>query len=200
MMFSRLVSTSSLLFLYMITGSLFAQDISLELSPESELRIEGTSNVRDWGADASVIKADLVLQEFNAGDLDELRPEHFKSLEIRIPVEDLYTDSGRLRRNIHNYLESDSHPVITFALISVNDVSVNGNSAVIDADGLVTAAGESQQINMQVDAERIENELVFTGEHDMQMTDFDIDPPTAVLGTIRAHDEITIVFNLRFTG
>jgi hypothetical protein len=38
--------------------------------------------------------------------------------------------------------------------------------------------------------------LTGTGSVDLKMTDFGIDPPSALLGLVRAHDDIRVRFNL----
>ena len=40
----------------------------------------------------------------------------------------------------------------------------------------------------------------FTGEQEMLMSDFGIDPPTAVFGTVRSADEIVIRFDVTFSN
>jgi len=49
---------------------------------------------------------------------------------------------------------------------------------------------------MQVTANVQNGEIQFTGSQELLMTDFGIDPPTAVFGTIRSKDEIRIEFDV----
>ena len=44
----------------------------------------------------------------------------------------------------------------------------------------------------------LDNKVVLKGEKTFKMTEFKIDPPKALLGTITTGDEITIKFNTIF--
>jgi len=186
-----------LLILLLGTTPLTAQEVTLQIGQDHEIIIEGTSNVRDWSAEVTAVEGELVLNGFN-GSIDGLTADQFRSLRLEMPVGDIESDGRRLTNNIRNYLEEGDHPVITFELNQVNSVEIDGNSGVLEAEGTVTAAGNEAPVTMQVNVGLEGNNLLFSGSQPLNMTDFDIDPPTAVLGTIRAADEMTIEFNVSF--
>ncbi|MEX0660977.1 MAG: YceI family protein [Balneolaceae bacterium] len=175
------------------------QDIQLNLQPDHEMKIDGDANVRSWDAEVKTINADFVMRAFDINDLSSLTSDHFKTMELTIPVNDIESDSGRLTRNLQGYLKGDDHPQITFTLNNINNVEVNGNSATITADGTINAAGVDHNTTMTVNATFNGNSVTFSGEQELLMTDFNIDPPTAVMGTIRARDEIRIPYTLTFS-
>lgn len=177
-----------------------AQDQDIRLNLENhEMKIDGDANVRSWDAEVKTINADFVMKAFNTNDLSSLTSDHFKTLELTIPVNDIESDSGRLTKNLQGYLKGDEHPEITFTLTEVNNVQVNGDSAIISAEGVINAAGVDHTTRMIVNASFNGDSVTFSGEKELLMTDFDIKPPTAVLGTIRARDEITIPYSLTFS-
>jgi polyisoprenoid-binding protein YceI len=161
-MLPRFISTT-LLALVFATGSLFAQDQVLTLSSDYEVIIDGTSNVRDWDANVAQIDAEFVLNGFEGNDLSELQPEHFKTLKINMTAESIDADGRRLTRNIHNYIKADDHPIITFELTEIKSVNGSGNTAEIEAEGVITAAGVSHTVTMLVNAERGNNGFTFSG-------------------------------------
>ncbi len=175
------------------------QDINLNLQPDHEMKIDGDANVRSWDAEVKTINADFVMKEFDRSDLSSLTSDHFETMKLTIPVDDIESDSGRLTRNLQGYLKNDEHPNITFTLNRINDVEVNGNSATINAEGVINAAGVDYNTTMTVNATFNGDSVTFTGEQDLLMTDFNIDPPTAIMGTVRARDEIRIPFSLTFS-
>ncbi len=174
-------------------------DVQLTLE-EHEMRIDGDANVTEWDSDVNTINATFIISEFDFSDLESLSPEHIKTMELTIPVEDIESDSGRLTRNLQGYLKRDEHPEITFNLNNIESISVNGDTAEIIANGVINAAGVDHETTMNVTAQINDGKITFTGAQDLLMTDFDIDPPRAVMGTIRARDEITIVYSLTFTN
>lgn len=178
-----------------------AQNSNSELTLDNhEMKIDGTSNVRDWDADVNTINATVIISPFDFSDLSTLTPGHFQRMELSMPVGDIESDSGRLTRNLQGYLKRDEHPVITFNLNDVERVTVNGDSAEITANGVVNAAGVDYETTMNVTATVNDGKITFTGNQDLLMTDFNIDPPTAMLGSIRARDEITIIYNVTFSN
>lgn len=186
-----------LLILLLGTTPLTAQEVTLQIGQDHEIIIEGTSNVRDWSAEVTAVEGELVLNGFD-GTLDGLTADRFRSLRLEMPVESIQSDGRRITNNIHSYLEADDHPVITFELNQVTSVEIDGNSGVLEAEGTVTAAGNETPVTMQVTIGMDGNNLLFSGSQPLRMTDFDIDPPTAVLGTIRSADEMNIQFNVPF--
>ncbi|REL33207.1 YceI family protein [Rhodohalobacter sp. SW132] len=195
----------SIITLFALMGTLHtteAQNSDIELSLEQghEMKIDGTSNVRDWDADVNTVNATFVLSQFDLSDLSSLTADHFKTMELSIPVEDIESDSGRLTRNLQDYLKKDDHPIITFTMNEVESVEINGNSADIVASGVINAAGVDHETSMNVTATVNNGKVTFSGTQDLLMTDFGIDPPTAMLGSIRARDEITIIYSLTFSN
>ena len=175
-------------------------DIQLTLEPGYEMKIDGDANVRSWDADITTIDANFVLSEFDFSNLESLTPGHFKTMELSIPVEDIDSDSRRLTRNLQGYLKIDEHPTITFNMSEVESVTVEANEATIIAKGIVNAAGVDHETTMNVTATLNDGTITFSGSQDLLMTDFNIDPPTAVMGTIRARDEISIIYTLTFSN
>lgn len=197
----RILSLSILLTL-LLTFTQYSEaqnTVELTLEEGHEMMIDGSSNIRDWDAQINTLNTTFVMNEFDASDLSSLTADHFQSLELSIPVEDIESGSGKLTNNMHKYLKEKDHPNITFNLSDIESVTVNGNQATITANGVVNAAGVDHETTMTVDATFEDGNVTFSGTQQLKMTDFNIDPPTAVLGTIRARDEIDIIYSLTFS-
>lgn len=198
----RLLLPITIILSLIFSGISIAQNndtITLSLEQGYEMKIDGSANVRDWDAEVTRINATVEMKKFDTSDLSSLTADHFKKLELRIPVEDIDSDSRRLTRNLQDYLKIDDHPTITFKLNGVESVELNGNTAKIKAKGVVNAAGQDKTVEMNVNAKVNGNKVTFEGVQDLKMTDFGIDPPTAVMGTVRARDEIQIIYSLTFS-
>jgi len=194
----KVIISTLLAFAFVFTTAT-AQDVTYNLSEVAEFRIDGDSNVRSWYGDITDANATLVFSGIENLSIDELTPEAFSSLEINIAVDGIESDSGRLTRNLQSYLKGDDYPTITFKLNEITGIEANGNQANISADGVINAAGVDHSISMNVVATlNNDGSIRFAGKHDLLMTSFDIDPPTAVMGTIRARDEIEIIFDVTF--
>lgn len=188
------------LILFFLISSAAAQDITLNLSEIHEFKIDGDSNVRTWDADVTQADGSIVLVGVESFTLDAFTPETFQSMNLTIPVNGIESDSGRLTSNLQGYLKEDDFPEITFNLTEVTSVEIDGDKAIISATGVVNAAGVDQEVSMSVEAVvNADNTVTFSGSQELLMTSFNIDPPTAVLGTIRAADEMDILFRVSFS-
>lgn len=186
-------------FLFTATATI-AQEVTYSIDQVHEFIIDGDSNARDWDAKVSISEGTLVLNEVEDMSIDKLTPEVFSSMKMTMPVEDIDSDSRRLNSNLHEYLLEDDHPNITFELIEITDIEVNGDTAIITAEVVINAAGVDHTTSMTVNATmNSDSSITFSGSKELLMTNFDIEPPTAVFGTIRARDEMEIRFNVTFS-
>lgn len=186
--------------LIFIFSSATAQDVTLNLTDIQQFKIDGDSNVKTWDADITEAEGTLIFSAVDELALDSLSSVSFKSMTITIPVSEIESGSGGLTKNMHKYLKEDDHPIITFNLTEVTSVELDGNSATIIADGVINAAGVDHSTTLNVDAVLNEDgTITFSGSKDLLMTSFNIDPPTAVFGTIRARDEIVILYSVTFS-
>ena len=65
--------------------------------------------------------------------------------------------------------------------------------------GYLTIAGTKKLIDLTFDAKVTGDKITLTGDHQTKMTDFKVDPPTAMFGTITTGDEVNIKFQTVFT-
>lgn len=188
---------STILTILFFTGSIFAQNITLNIQGQPQMKIDGDSNVRSWDADVKQVNARLVLQGIENLTLENITAESFKEMRITMPVESIDSGSRGLTNNIQKYLKGDAHPNITFTLNRVTSIERQNGSAVITAEGVINAAGKNHNVTMHVNASmNADGSINFRGEQPLLMTSFDIDPPTAVMGTVRARDEFNIIYNI----
>jgi polyisoprenoid-binding protein YceI len=192
------ILSALLLTLFLTTGAI-AQTVTLTLT-NSEMKIDGTSNIRDWDANVKTLNVTFLINEMDEFSLTTLTPENFNSLSILMPVKDIESDTRGLTGNIQKYLKKDQHPIIRFDLEKIESIETateNDADILITALGTVTAAGVTSPVTMQVFAKENANGTVsFYGEQNLLMTSFNIDPPTAVMGTVRARDEFKVIYNL----
>ena len=178
---------------------------SLILVPGSDNRttvlLEGTSNVRDWDAKSSKIEGSIEFKSNGIGSELTLDPGDLVAQDlratVRIPANSLVSDSRRLTSNMHDYLKVGDHPYIEFELegLALNgDHNSGSNSFTTDVEGLLTVTGKSRKIAFPVEWKREDATVILSGKAELKMSDFGIDPPTMMFGTLRAADEVTVEF------
>jgi polyisoprenoid-binding protein YceI len=163
-----------------------AQGIKMNLDPASTIRVDGTSNIHDWHATTSQITATIqVAPPISASKVE--------SVTLTLPVTSLKSGKGGLDKNLYKALHADKNPDITFVMktydladsgdaVITGDLTVNGVTKPVRATAKMTPAGE--------------NGLKAVGSTAMKMTDFGVKPVTALMGTIRTADAITVKFDL----
>lgn len=190
---------SLLLFLFAFSGSVTAQSADYELLDKSTMQVDGTSSIHDWTADVEEINIDA---NFNASAFTPESDENpVTSLTLTVPVEEMESGKGRMNGKMYDALKKDDHPNITFEL-STAEISEGSSesSFTLNTTGTLTIAGVSEEINFPVEGSVTgDGVYTFTGSYELNMEDYDVDPPSAMFGTIKSGEMVTISFELFFS-
>jgi polyisoprenoid-binding protein YceI len=100
----------------------------------------------------------------------------------------------------HDALKADDYPDIIFKLKTISSISDGSQSYTISAKGNLTMAGQTREISINVTAQTDSSgAITFKGSKALKMSDFGISPPTAMLGTLKTGDDITLDFTLKLS-
>lgn len=172
--------TLLLLIISTIATGLWAQQFKSKLS-ESSMTIAGTSTLHDWESTVKEFTATAVLK----GDV-------ITSAQLTAVVKSIKSGTSAMDANTYEAMKEPKHPNITF----------RGTEMVLGSDGAkikgdLTIAGVTRKIEFTAIAEKwSEDSFSIKGSYALKMSDYGIDPPRAMLGTIRTGDKVTISFNL----
>lgn len=72
------------------------------------------------------------------------------------------------------------------------------NQETIEASGNLTIAGKAKLITLTANYRIIENRLALSGNYAIKFTDFSLEPPTAVFGTIKTGNDLLLSYNVVF--
>lgn len=177
--------------LIVFSGALTAQT---KVEVESvDMTIAGTSTIHDWTSSVNEVYAEGEVS------LEGSQLQGIKNLVVTIPVTSIKSDKGSnvMDNKTYKALESDDHPNIVYQLKKVNGIKPTDGGYQLDTQGELKIAGGNELINMTVNATVLgSGNIRFEGSKDLKMTDFGIDPPTALLGTLKTGDDITISFTV----
>lgn len=181
-------------FLFLLSGQLiYSQNYNL-LPSRSEIKVEGTSNLHDWDI-ISKAQTGNIEAVFNDGKLTEI-----KSLIVELNTESLKSGKSGMDKNTYKALKSDKFKKISFKLNKVNSINrASSGTYSVSVNGNLTIAGESRPVTIQLTLKADGNTIAITGNHKLLMTDFKVDPPKALMGTITTGNEVTIIFNSNFS-
>lgn len=172
----------------MLVGTLSAQ-AQLTLTEESRFWIDGTSSVNSFTCESRAADGYGVLAGRN--DVSQAK------VEVVLPVVSFDCGRQRMNEDFYNALEMKQHPTIRYLLDTAEVITSQSDRYTLRTTGRLTIAGEQQSVVLDVQAQRLPGgRFRAEGSKAMRMSDFGIEPPTAMLGLIKAHDRIVVRFDL----
>jgi hypothetical protein len=163
-------------------------------SGASSLKVEGTSNIHDWELSAKELQGSIKVQ-MEDGQLVQL-----DQLQFAVVAESLKSGKGGMDKNTYKALDTDKHRRITYELSSVKNLDCTSKaSCKVTTNGVLTIAGTKKNVELVFDAKVAGDRITLSGNKKIKMTDFKVDPPTAMFGTITTGDEVNIKFQTVFT-
>ena len=173
-------------------------DHQFALAPESQLWIEGSSSVNTFTCEAAAVEGVLVHQA--AATAWQPGQTHNAQAMLDIPVREIDCGQRRMERDLQTVLQADTYPEIRYELtdIEVLETPRSGDGVYeLRAAGRMTVAGTTRPVETTVRGWRLaDGRLRATGSQQLMMSDFGIDPPTALFGLIRASDHLVVRFDL----
>lgn len=157
------------------------------VSGTPKIMIAGTSTIHDWEMTSS--QADLKATfETDA----TTTPTKLASLTVSISAESLKSGKGAMDKNAYTSLKTDKNKLITFQLTSA---TINGKT--IDTKGNLTIAGTTKPIEISTTFEiQGDGSLKFKGSKKIIMSEFNVEPPSFMFGSVKTGDEITLTFEI----
>jgi hypothetical protein len=185
---------------------LSAQKGAAQLTPlvsilqPSRIYVEGKSNVNRFSCNCD--------QDFAA-----VQPSYywavgqpiivFKNTRLRLRTVNLDCGNKGMNRDLRSTLQAEAHPEIRLDLQQIRfpgsgvRESVGADWTTVTATTLLSLAGKTQRAEIDFRARAVGHELYeLVGAHNILMTDFGIDPPTALLGLVKVDDRFRINFKL----
>lgn len=152
----------------------------------AEMSIEGTSTLHDWVSSVNQFSAKAKME------ISDNKLLAIPLLEVLIPAKGIKSTKGKIMDGkTFKALKAEDHPNIQFKLKSI---SLKGTNTLIAA-GQLKIAGESKAVKFPVKYTiHSKGEIQFNGAYTLKMTEYKMDPPTALMGSIKTGDEVTVRF------
>jgi polyisoprenoid-binding protein YceI len=168
------------------------------VGPESKLWIEGTSNLHGWKCSAEKLEAAIELDALAATQLNTAAPKALKKVNVKVPVRSLKCGHGAMDNNLYKALNADASPDVSYILATFEaapgDVK---DTFTLHTVGTLTVAGTENKLEMDVVATRMaDGSVTAKGVVPIKMTDFGIQPPTAIFGRLKTGNEVKVNFEL----
>lgn len=178
------------LFLMFLATSFVTQAQSLVIK-SSDVTINGDTNVNHKYS----IKATQVNGKMTVADN---RPQ---TLKVEIPVKSLISGEKLMDKKAHEAFDESKNPTITFDMTELNSVEVNGEKIAVTVTGNLSFSGATQKVTLKADGKSSSPGVyTFAGALPIKMSDYGMKAPTAMMGTMKTKDQVTVNFNVTFEG
>lgn len=164
----------------------------------SEFDLYGKTNINTFHC--------RLIQDYSA---DQIKVESYRdSLQIVFDgltftyrVENFDCGIGAMNRDLQNTLKSKYYPnlKLTVKEIILDPENTEIEELEVSANVVITIAGVKREVFLEKGKiiNYDDDQLSFFGEKALKMTDFEIDPPSKMLGAIKVRDELNIAFHIK---
>jgi polyisoprenoid-binding protein YceI len=173
-------------------GPLRAQDVYRVADPD--IKVLGTSNLHNWSMEVKDMSSPA---KFTFGPAAGSLPQSLTAFDLTIPVRNLKSGESLMDSRAYTAMKADKFATITY--VSASSVILPGQNGQfqIRSTGNLTIAGVSQTVVVTASChENPDGSIACSGSQQIKMTDYQIKPPSFMLGALKTGDALTINFSL----
>lgn len=175
-----------------IDQGILAQQKAVLMPAQSSVSIRGTSSLHDW--EEIVGKFDVILDlHFTEKTVAGINKVYFACQSASI-----VSENSIMTNKTHNALQVEKYPSIIFRLVSVDQLNTHNGTFSGTLAGDIELAGVTKRITLTFTGSHTGNKISIKGSKELNMTDFKIKPPTAMMGTLKTGEQVTVDFALSF--
>jgi polyisoprenoid-binding protein YceI len=174
-----------LVFLIGVQSLAWCQD-TYKQSKDSYITVAGTSTLHEWTMTTHEPLTQVAFEMAN-GTIASV-----KNLNVTITCQTLKSAHAAMDKNAYSSLKVDKFKTIVFKLTSA---TVQNNA--IQCTGTLTIAGVTKTISFASNFEVKPESIHVTGNVPIKMSDYQVEAPSFMFGTVKTGNEITVSFNLQ---
>ncbi|HZK77231.1 MAG TPA: YceI family protein [Candidatus Kapabacteria bacterium] len=167
---------------------------SYHVGAKPEMTLYGTSTLHDWTMTAHAFTATAQFTVTTDNQLTAI-----SSLTVDVTVHNLKSDHSGMDDNAYEALKADHFKTIVFHLTSASVTSSGGNKYQIAAAGNLTIAGVTHAETLHATGVvNADGSISVSGSVPIKLSDFNIERPSFMLGTMKVGDAMTLNYSLIF--
>ena len=187
-----------LLFMLCIVGNshvLSAQsNYKISDSKENDMKMSGTSTLHDWDMNARTVTGEA---QFDIEEGSNNKLVALQSLTFSLVVLNMKSDNKGLDKNAYKALKTNQYKNISYKLGSAKITPDKESQYLLNTLGSLTVAGVTKEIAMDVYCHiNIDGSITCKGSYKLNMTDYQVIPPSFMLGLMTTGESITLNFNM----
>ncbi len=190
--YARGIGSLAIIFLLGLSGTVRAQDAYRVGDPD--IKVLGTSNLHNWSMEAKEITCSA---KFGFGSGANVLPQSLTGLDLAIPVHNLKSGESLMDSRAYNALKADKYGMITFTSASSVIAPGQRNQFQVKSAGTMTIGGVAQPVILTVACQvNADGSIACSGSQQLKMTDYQIKPPSFMLGALKTGDLLTINYSI----
>jgi polyisoprenoid-binding protein YceI len=170
----------------------FSQVKAKLILPESKVYVRGTSSIHDW--EVAVEDYEVEFSFRNAGN-GKMSINNIKAVFSGASVT---SDNKIMTGKAKDALMVREHPQIVFDSEGVENVTINDGKITGNLKGELSLRGVSKSIDISFSGNISSDRIIISGSEEVNMADYGIKPPTALLGTLKTGEKVTVELRLSF--
>lgn len=177
-----------LLLLFFVCPVTTQAQIGYKQVGESYITIAGTSTLHDWTMTTNEPEIKVTFEKGSDG-----KPTQLKTLSLNVSIQSLKSAHKAMDKNAYSALKADKNKAITFYLTTA---TIQNNS--IQFSGNLSIAGVTKPLSLESSfLVNADGSLNCTGKKALKMSDFSVEAPSFMFGSVKTGDDITISFNVK---
>jgi polyisoprenoid-binding protein YceI len=163
-------------------------------SADADIKVLGTSNLHDWSMEDKDVPCTA---KFTYATAQNTMPTGLETLTLSFPVQSLKSGKSGMDSKAYSAMKAKDGSTIAFTSTSSTVTPGATGQFRVKSNGNLTIAGVSKPIVMEAACQvRPDGTISCTGTEKLKMSDFQIKPPTYMLGALKTGDDLTINFTL----
>jgi len=164
-------------------------------SKDIDMKLSGTSTLHKWTMDAKTFTGQ---GEFELGKNETLQGLH--SMTFALNVKDLKSGDKGLDKNAYKALKATEFKDILYKLSSATVGQETNGKYLVKTKGDLTIAGVTHVVDMNVYfIINKDGTISCSGSEKLKMTDYQVKPPSFMLGAMKTGDDITLDFRIIYS-
>lgn len=161
---------------------------------DEDIVVSGTSTLHDWDMTTRGAESTATFTMDENGVITGI-----SDIQFKMKAKNLKSGKGGMDKNAYKALKVSDHPYITASSKSAKISTIEGEIYTVKTTLNLTMAGTTKPVDMSVFVS-MKNDGVINvrGEKEINMKDFDIDPPSFMLGTVKTGEKVTLKFNINY--
>ncbi len=160
--------------------------------PDSKVYVRGTSSMHDWEVEFEKYNVEF---SFRNSDDGKLSISNVKAVFAGASVT---SESNIMTGKARDALMVREHPEIIFISDGSENVLLNDGKISGTLKGKLSLRGVSKSIDVGFSGSIKGDRILISGSEEVNMADYGIKPPTALMGTLKTGEKVTVELRLSF--